>query len=100
MKPNNPESYQQAAERVTADPDKDVWVVLHRAKEQQDWKVGAVLTSYEDAEAYAKDLRDFQENCPEDAPEDLCRHTVQLRHGGRKSPTKLFESWPPDNPDD
>ena len=92
---NDPIAYQRGANRVTSDADADVWVVQESRGE--DWRVSAVLTSYEDAEAYIEDARDFIENCPEDAPEDFCRRTVSFRLDGRKSPTSLYESWPPDD---
>jgi len=91
---NDPETYQKAADRVTCEPDQEVWVV--ERKRGDEWSVSAVLTSYEDAREYAKDLRDFSENCPEDSPEEYCRKQISIRHGGRKSPTKMFETYPPE----
>jgi hypothetical protein len=95
---NDPEAYERAAERVTADPDDEFWVVEQNFGDG--WRVAAVLGSYAAADAYIEDARDFGENCPADAPEDKCRTTVSYRHGGRKSPTKFFESWPPEVADD
>jgi hypothetical protein len=91
---NDAEAYERAAERVTAPADEDVWVVEQNFGDG--WRVAAVLGSYAAADAYIDDARDFAENCPADAPEDKCRTTVSYRHGGRKSPTKFFESWPPE----
>lgn len=90
---NNPGAYQKAADRVTSNGDRDVWVV--EEKRGDEWRVAAVLTSHEDAEAYVDDKRDFIENCPEDAPEDFCRSTVSFRYSGRRSSKALYESWPP-----
>jgi len=95
---NDPEAYQRAADRVTAAPDDEFWVVEQNFGDG--WRVAAVLGSYAAADAYIDDARDFAENCPADAPEDKCRTTVSYRHGGRKSPTKFFESWPPEVGDD
>lgn len=90
---NDPEAYDKAADRVTADADRGVWVV--EENRGNGWSVSAVLTSHEDARAYVQDARDFVENCPEDAPESFSRSTIRFRYGGRSSPKKLFESWPP-----
>jgi len=95
---NDPAAYRQAADRVTADSDRDVWVV--ESNPGSGWRVAAVLTSYEDAEAYIEDAREFSENCPENAPERHARNTIRFRHGGRKSPNRLYETWPPENEDD
>lgn len=91
---NDPETYEKAAERVTAEPDQQVWVV--QRKRGDEWSVSAVLTSYEDAEEYVNDLRDFAENCPEGSPEEYCRMQITTKHGSRKSPTKMFETYPPE----
>lgn len=95
---NDPETYQESAGRVTAESDRDVWVV--QEKIGGGWRVAAVLTSYDDAQAYMADLRDFSENCPEDAPEEYCRRNIEFRYGSRDSPTKMFEEWPPDTEED
>lgn len=95
---NDAEAYEQAAERVTAEPDAEYWVVEQNFGDG--WRVAAVLGSYAAADAYIEDARAFAENCPADAPEDKCRTTVSYRHGGRKSPTKFFKSWPPEVRDD
>ena len=92
---NDPEAYEQAADRVTADADRDVWVVERKVGDE--WRVTAVFTSYRDAEAFTQDYRDFAENCPEDTPSKYARKTVSFRLGGRKSPKSLYESWPPEN---
>lgn len=94
IEPNDPEAYEQAAEKVTAESDRDVWVVQESRGDE--WHVAAVLTSYEDAQAYMEDARDFAENCPTGSPERFSRRTVGFRYGGRDSPTKMFESWPPE----
>lgn len=91
---NDPEAYQKAADRVTADPDQEVWVV--QRKRGDEWSVSAVFTSYDDAREYVNDLKDFAENCPEDSPEEYCRKQISIRHGSRKSPTKMFETYPPE----
>ena len=91
---NDPEAYEQAADRVTADADQEVWVV--QRKRGDEWSVSAVLTSYEDAQEYIEDLRTFSENCPEGAPEEYARKQIAMRVGGPNSPTKLFSEWPPD----
>ena len=90
---NDPALYREAADRVTAGGHEAVWVV--QVKTADEWRVSAVLTSYDDADAYADDLRDFHENCPEGA-EEHGRTTVRIQHGSRRSPTKLYETWPPD----
>lgn len=94
---NDAEAYREAADRVTADADAEVWVVQERRGDE--WSVAAVLPTYDDAEAYIEDLRTFKENCPEDSPEEFCRSRASFRVGSRHSPTKLFEEWPPDHPD-
>ena len=94
LEENDPDAYRRAADRVTAESDRDVWVV--QEKRGDEWRVAAVLTSYEDAQAYIEDARDFSENCPEDAPEKFSRRKRAFRHGSRKSPNKLYEQWPPD----
>jgi len=93
---NDPEAYQEAAGRVTTDPDQDVWVVQYRLNDSQKWRVAAVVGSYEAAQAYMNDYRAFAENCPEDSPDDLCRNTVRIRFGTHHSPNKFYETWPPD----
>lgn len=88
------DDYRQVADRVTADGDRDVWVVEY--KTSSEWKVSAVLTSYADAEAYEEDLREFITSYPDDVPERFRIDEVRTRHGGRRSPTKFYEEWPPD----
>jgi hypothetical protein len=95
---NDPEAYAEAVELVTADGDREVFVV--ETNQGGGWSVAAVFTSYADVEAYIEDYRDFTEHCPEDAPEDHCRNTIRFRHGSRQSPTPLYESWPPEVGDD
>jgi len=92
---NDPEAYEKAGELVTTESDRDVWVVQCRYDKSQDWRVAAVLTSYEDAEAFIEDHRDFIENCPEGAPETFARNSAYYRLGSRNSPNKFFETWPP-----
>jgi hypothetical protein len=93
---NDPEAYHEAADRVTADSDRDVWVVQKRHSESQEWSVAAVLTSYQDVRAYMDDFQTFSENCPKDSPEEHCRSAVHFRVGSPNSPTNMYESWPPD----
>jgi hypothetical protein len=66
------------------------------------WRVSAVLTNYEDAEKYADDLMDAMNHCPDDFPEEFHHGcSVRLRHGSKRSATKMFEEYPPQslNPD-
>lgn len=91
---NDPEAYREAADRVTVNSDRDVWVVQERRGDE--WSVAAVLTSYEDAQAYMEDARTFGNNCPEGASEEYARRTCSFRYGSRDSPNKLYETWPPE----
>jgi len=90
---NDPDAYHTAAERVTTDGD-DVWVVS--VSTGKDWRVSAVFGSYESAEAYINDHRNFVENCPEDANEEYARQTAKYRLSGVNSPKDYYDSWPPD----
>jgi len=78
-------------ERVFEDADRDVWVVERNPG--GGWQVSAVLTSFEDAQRYEQDLRAFL-NDQEGIPEEF-QHEVRTRHGGRGSPTKMWEEYPP-----
>jgi len=74
---------------IPAESDTDVWVVEYNPG--SGWRVSAVFTSWEDADKYEDDLRDFiQSDVDEYSPD-----SIRTRHGGRKSPTKFFETWPP-----
>jgi len=100
VKENDPAAYQKAADKVTAESDKEVYVVEKRYDNNQSYRVAGVLTSYSDAQAYMEDLRDFHENCPEDTPEQFGRKQVMFRVSTRQSPNKLYENWPPEEDDD
>jgi len=85
-----------AKERLFADPDREVWVVERNPGSE--WRVSAVFASYDDADDYAADLRVVANNYPEDFPESFESETeVRIRHGSRKSGTKMFGSYPPCN---
>lgn len=81
--------------RVFSDADQDVWVVERNPG--SGWRVSAVLTSYEDAKRYRDDLRQVLNEYPDEFPEEYkTEYDVKIRHGGRDSPTGLYESWPPE----
>jgi hypothetical protein len=83
-----------ARNRVFADSDRDVWVVERNPG--SGWRVSAVLADYDDAEDYAADLRVVLNNYPEKFPEEFKSDTeVRIRHGTRRSGSKMFESYPP-----
>lgn len=92
---NDPKAYREAAEKLTSDGDDEMWVVQVKYAENQDWRVSAILPTYEDAQQYINDHRTFTENCSEDMPEEFGRKTAYYRYGSRDSPTKVFETWPP-----
>ena len=75
---------------ILADPDREVWVVEQNPG--SGWRVSAVLTSFADAEAYEDDLRKFNE----DMETRFRSAGIKTRHGGRNSPTKMFETYPPE----
>lgn len=90
----HPEEVQQAWDRITADADRDVWVVERNPG--SGWRVSAVLASYDEAEQYRDDLRTAMEHYPEDFPERFkTDYDIRIRHGSRKSGTKMFEEYPP-----
>lgn len=78
-------------ERILEDSDRDVWVV--EENRGSGWIVSAVLTSFEDAQRYERDLRAFMSD-QDEIPEEF-QHEVRTRHGGRNSPTKMWEEYPP-----
>jgi len=84
--------YSDGTGRILAEPDRKVWVVEENTG--SGWSVSAVLTSYEDAEQYEEDLREFTRNHNQNIPDDF-EIKIETRHGGRRSPTKMFEEWPP-----
>jgi hypothetical protein len=86
-------------DRVFSDGDREVWVVEWAPRaENPHWRTGAVLTSHADAEAYRDDLREALNTYPDEFPYEYKKESdVRIRHGGRKSPTKMFESYPPAN---
>jgi len=85
-----------AKERAFADPDREVWVVERNPG--SGWSVSAVFADYDDADDYAADLRVVANSYPENFPEKFESGTeVRIRHGSRKSGTKMFESYPPCN---
>ena len=85
-----------AKERVFADSDRTVWVV--ERNRGSGWGVSAVFANYDDADHYAADLRVVANNYAEDFPKRFESETeVRIRHGSRKSGTKMFESYPPCN---
>ena len=89
-----PAEIQQAWDRITADPDREVFVVERNPG--SGWRVSAVLTGYEDAAQYADDLMDAMNHCPEDFPEEFHHgDSVRIRYGGIRSATKMFEEYPP-----
>lgn len=90
---NSEQEASTAKSPVLADADRDVWVVERNPG--SGWRVSAVLTSFEEAEQYEQDLREWHEESNENMPEEL-HHDLRTRHGGRKSPTKMFEKYPPE----
>lgn len=91
-------NYDADGDRILADGDREVWVVERSRGDT--WSTAAVLTSYDDAQRYTEDLREFTNTYPDGFPEEHETETsVRIRHGGRRSPTKLFESWPPEDRD-
>lgn len=78
---------------ILADGDRDVWVVERNPG--SGWRVSAVLQSFDEAEKYEEDLREWHKESQEDIPEQY-QHKIRTRHGGRNSPTKMFEDYPPE----
>jgi len=81
---------------IFATPDREVWVV--EAWSGAEWRVLAVLTSHSDAEQYEDDYREWAEEHNKDVPDDY-NLPLRTKHGGRKSPTKMFKEYPPENDD-
>lgn len=85
-------NYDADPDRILGDADRDVWVVERNPG--SGWRVSAVLASYEDAQKYQEDLRAFMSD-QDGIPEEF-QHEVRTRHGGRNSPTKMWEAYPPE----
>lgn len=83
-----------ARERVFGEHDREVWVVERNPG--SGWRVSAVFADYDAADDYAADLRVVMNHYPDGFPEQFKSETdVRIRHGSRKSGTKMFESYPP-----
>jgi len=78
---------------ILADGDRDVWVV--ESNPGSGWRIEAVLPSFEAAERFEDDFREWRREMNDNIPDEF-EHSVRTRHGGRKSPTKMFESYPPE----
>lgn len=86
---------ERAKERVLSDGDRVVWVVERNPG--SGWRVSAVLASWDAAEQYREDLFAVMNHYPEEFPEEFQHETeVRIRSGSRGSPTKMFESYPPE----
>lgn len=87
--------YDGDGDRINTDRDGKVWVVGWKTS-KRDWSPSAVLTSHREAAMYASDLRAFLNDKDSRIPDDYEReYEVEIRTGGRKSPTPLYEEWPP-----
>ena len=86
---------QKAKRRVFGEYDREVWVVERNPG--SGWRVSAVFSTYDDADDYAADLRVVMNHYSDGFPEDFKHETdVRIRHGSRKSGTKMFETYPPE----